>query len=437
MTAQLIDPRGPDLPYPRQTDRIARSSDKLFLLAVGVSFAALILWASFTQLDKVARGSGRVIPQLQNQIVQHFEGGIVTEILVREGDTVTRGAPLLRIENNISRSEVEQARVELAARQLRLLRTSAEVQGDDTFSVPADLEARIPKIVERERSYFETRKSALNAQVQIFGEQQKQKEIELSEFRARSTMLASERELIARKLGNLKRLADIGAVSTNELIDNERVLQQTDQRLSDLSHDIPKTESSLREIARRRFDVLYRFKSDAEKERADAELQAAKLTESINALQDRTSRNTVLAPVDGVVNKLNVSTIGGVVKPGEPIMQIVPSNTAIAVEARLPPSDRAQVWLGLPAVIKISAYEFSTYGGLKGKVTEVSPDTLQDEKGNSYFRVRLEAEGSSFGPDRPILPGMQADVDIIYGRQTIISSLIRPIQRLQDNALRQ
>jgi HlyD family type I secretion membrane fusion protein len=432
-----IERSGAPLPYPRQTDRIARRADTAFIVIIGAGLCAFIAWASLTQLDKIARGSGRVIPQLQNQVVQHFEGGIVTEIMVGEGDTVTKGSPLLRVENNFSRSELEQSRMELAARELRLLRTTAEISGSASFDVPGDLDRRVPQIAERERSYFATRSKALGVQLQILDEQQRQKEIELSELRARAALFRTERDLIAQKLVNLRRLAGIGAVSTNELIDNERVLQQSEQRLSDLSHDIPKTEAALGEIAQRRLDATYRFRADAEKERSEAELQAAKLRESINALQDRSQRNVVTAPVDGVVNKLNVTTVGGVVKSGEPLLQIVPSNTAIAVEARLSPSDRAQVWPGLPAVIKISAYEFSTYGGLKGKVTEVSPDTLQDEKGASYFRVRLEADASGFGPDKPILPGMQADVDIHYGRQTILATLIRPVQRLQESALRQ
>lgn len=426
-----------ELTFPLMSERIGKRSDKVFILIVGLCLAAFIVWASTTELDKVARGSGKVIPQTQNQVVQHFEGGIVTEIMVKEGDVVQRGAPLLRVENSINRSELEQLRVEMVARQIKLLRTSAEIDGADQFKSPDTLRLLQPKIAEREDSYFATRRQTLSVQLQILEDQKRQKEIELSELKARQVLSRSERELLAQKLVNLRRLAGIGAVSANEMIDNERGLQQVDLRISDLDHDIPRTVSAIGEIERRRSETVLRFRSDAEKERSETEVQIAKLTESIAGLQDRSLRNTVLAPIDGVVNKLNVTTVGGVVKSGEPIMQIVPANPAISVEARLSPADRATVWLGLPAVIKISAYEFSTYGGLKGKVTEVSPDTLQDEKGQAYFRVRLEAEGTGFGENRPILPGMQADVDILYGRQLIISSLIRPLQRLQTSALRQ
>jgi HlyD family type I secretion membrane fusion protein len=145
----------------------------------------------------------------------------------------------------------------------------------------------------------------------------------------------------------------------------------------------------------------------------------------------------VIAPITGVVNKLFVSTLGGVVKSGEPLAIIVPIDTSIAIEAKLSPADRAEVWPGLPAIIKVSAYDFSTYGGLKGKVTEVSPDALQDERGQPYFRVRLEAQGDAFGPDKPVVPGMTADVDIVSGRRSIMATLLRPLRHLQENALRQ
>jgi HlyD family type I secretion membrane fusion protein len=425
-----------DLPYPRKTDLITRRVDSIFVYVVASSLVAFIAWASLTELDKVARGSGRVIPQSQNQVVQHFAGGIVTEILVKEGDRVAKGAPLLRIENSMSRSELEQAKLELLARKVRIMRATAEVNGEDSISVPPELHV-VGNIVERELSFFETRRKTLNVQLQILNDQQRQKEIELSELKARSALFRTERELIAQKLANIRKLAASGAVSTNELIDNERVFQQTEQRISEVDHNIPRAASTLEELSRRRVETILKFRTEAEKERSEAELQMAKLMETIGALTERSQRNAVLAPIDGVVNKLNVSTLGGVVKSGEPLLQLVPVDTSVAVEARLSPTDRAQVWPGLPAVIKISAYEFSTYGGLKGKVVEVSPDTLQDEKGQFYFRVRLEADGSSFGKDKPILPGMQADVDILYGRQLIITSLMRPVQRLQESALRQ
>jgi HlyD family type I secretion membrane fusion protein len=241
---------------------------------------------------------------------------------------------------------------------------------------------------------------------------------------------------VLQRVRSLRRLAEMGAVSANDLLDNERSLQQVEARMSDLTHEIPRTESALAELARKSAEAALRFASEADKEASDVALQQAKLKESALALQDRSVRSDVVAPISGIVNKLYVSTVGGVVKSGEPLAVIVPTDSAIAVEARLSPSDRAEVWPGLPAIVKISAYDFSVYGGLKGAVVEVSPDALQDERGQPYFRIRLEASAASFGPDRPVVPGMVADVDILSGRHTILETLLRPLRYVRDNALR-
>mgnify|MGYP002377832234 CR=1 FL=1 len=408
----------------------------MFVSTAFAGVSAFLLWANFTELEKVTRGNGRVIPQVQNQIIQHFEGGIVREILVKEGDRVEKGAPLIRIENSFQRAELLQAQLEIRVKSFRLKRLDAEIRGKE-FEADAELRKDFPRLVETELGLYETRRKTLTEQIAILDDQFKQKEIEISEFKSRWKNTGRERELVLQRVTSLRRLVNVGAVSSNELIENERTLQQIEGRISDLTHDIPKAEAAMSEISRRRSEARLRFQAEAEKERADIELQIAKLNETVTAMRDRSERTEVVAPISGTVNKLNVSTIGGVVKSGDQLGQIVPIDTSIAVEARIQPKDRAEVWPGQVAVVKISAYDFSLYGGLKGKVVEVSPDALQDEKGQPYFRIRLEAEGSNFGPDRPVVPGMIADVDILSGRRTIMETLIRPVKALRDNALRQ
>lgn len=425
-----------ELPYPRQCDRIATRSQRLFVSTAFAGVSAFLVWANFTELDKVTRGNGRVVPQQQNQIIQHLEGGIVREILVKEGDRVEKGAPLLRIENSFQRAELLQAQLEIRVKSLRIQRLEAEIN-NKPFEINPDLQRDFPRIADTEAGLYETRKKTISEQIAILDDQHRQKEIELSELKSRWKNISRERELVVQRVTSLRRLVSVGAVSSNELIENERTLQQIEGRISDLTHDIPKTEAAMSEISRRRSETRLRFRAEAEKERSDIELQIAKLDETVTAMRDRSERSEVIAPISGTVNKLNVTTIGGVVKSGEQLGQIVPIDSSIAVEARILPKDRAEVWPGQTAVVKISAYDFSLYGGLKGKVIEVSPDALQDEKGQPYFRVRLEAGGSSFGPDRPVVPGMIADIDILSGRRTIMETLIRPIKSLRDNALRQ
>lgn len=432
-----VKPDAPRVPYPRQSDRIAKRSSATFLLTCAAGLVALVAWASTTEIDKVTRGSGRVVPQQQNQIVQHFEGGIVAEILAKEGERVERGTPLMRIENRFANAELQQSVLELKAKTLKMQRLQAESQGDKQLNLDPDLVAAIPKIAARERALFSTRQETLAIQVRILSDQYRQKELNLSELRSRWISTKSERELIMQRLTNLRRLAGQGGISNNELLDNERGLQQMDAKLSDLTHDIPRTESELSETGSKIKEATLRFQTDAERDRTETELQMAKLQESISALQDRKSRSEVLAPITGVVNKLFVNTLGGVVKSGEPLVQIVPADQSITIEARLSPADRAKVWLDLPAVVKVSAYDFSIFGGIEGKVVDISPDILQDEKGQPYFRVRLQANSAGLGSDKPILPGMLADVDIISGKQTIMSALVRPVRGVAATALRQ
>jgi membrane fusion protein, adhesin transport system len=426
-----------DAPQPRLVDGLVSEAHLRAVATIAFFVLAFILWAQFTVLDKVVRGVGRVVPQAQNQMVQHFEGGIIADIVVQEGDVVKKGDVLLRIDNSFSRAELQSARLEIRARQLRGARLSSEASGLADLIFGPDMPTDLAIMAARELDLFKSRQQTLEAQIRILDEQMRQKELELSELNSRWVLTQNERDLVTRRLTNLRRLAIAGAVSQNELLDNERGLQQIETRISDLAHTIPRTEAALNELKARRGEISLRFRADAERERTDNELAIAKLEEQITAMKDRSLRAEVTAPIDGVVNKVFFSTVGGVVKSGETLVQLVPTGSAIAVEAKIAPSDRAQIWPGLPATVKVSAYDFSLYGGLSGKVIDISPDTLTDEKGQAYYRVKLEADAATFGRDKPVIPGMMAEVDILSGEQTILQALIRPMRSLKDRALRE
>lgn len=426
-----------DLPYPRAQDRIVARSHVLFLRVVGIGVVGVIAWAALTEIDRVARGPGRIVPETQNQIVQHLEGGIVSEILVREGERVERGQPVMRVENTFFRAELAQARIDIKAKTLRLARLEAETRGVERPELPQDLELEIPDIAEGERAVFARRQSKLAEELSILDDQIRQKQIELSELRSRMPSVEREKQIAEERFTSLQRLTKIGAASTNELLETERLLQQVFARSSDLAHAVPRTQAALSEIERRKTDATMRFRSDAERERTDTLLEIAKLKEAMGALQDRSRRSDVVAPVAGIINKLFVQSVGGVVKSGEPIAQIVPADASITVEMRLAPSDRAEVWPGQKAVVKVSAYEFSVYGGMPARVVDISPDALQDERNQTYFRVKLEADAKAFGPDRPVVPGMLADVDVLAGRHTVLGYLLTPINRIREKAFRQ
>jgi HlyD family type I secretion membrane fusion protein len=423
--------------YPRRCDMIASKAQRQLVLASAIGIGLIIGWAALTTLDKVTRGPGRVVQQTRNQMVQHLEGGIVSEILVREGQMVRAGMPLIRVDNSFSRAELQQNQLELKARTLQMSRLEAESQGQPHFMPSPEAVRDIPQIAQQEASLFRARQEGLNAQISVLNDQHRQKELELAEMQTRWTSTQRERELVTQRVVSLRRLAKMGAVSNNELLDNERALQQIEAKLAGLVHDIPRLEAATSELSRRRDEVRLRFRADAEKEQREAALQIAKLDESIAAMRDRSRRTEVVAPIAGIVNKVFVDTVGGVVKSGEPLVQIVPQDSTVMVEARLSPQDRAEVWPGLPAVVKVSAYDYAIHGGMKGKVLEISPDVLNDDKGEPYFRVRLEADAGAFGADRPVIPGMMAQVDILTGQHSVLRYLIRPVQRLKAEALRQ
>lgn len=425
------------LPFPRRCDTLAKRADIGLLYAVTAALTAILLWASFTSVDQVTRGAGRVVPQLQNQIIQHLEGGIVADILVREGQLVQPGDTLMRIENSFSSAELSQTRLEITAIRARSMRLEAEVTGAEQVTFEDGLELAIPNIVRRERELFASRRQSHVAEMQILRSQLQQKELELSELETRWTNTQRERELVRERVDSMRRLAERGAVSNNALLEDERILQQIETRLSDLLFAVPRTEAAVEEIRQRIEEARLGFREKAQEDLIVAAFEMANLQEAVNAMQDRSARSDVTASVAGIVNTLFINTIGGVVRPAEPLIELVPADAAVVVEARLSPADRAEIWPGLPAVLKITAYEFSVYGGLQGRITEISPDALTDENGEPYFRVRLEAEAGGFGPDLPIVPGMTADVDIITGERTVLDTILSPVRSLADNALRQ
>ena len=239
------------IPYPRQSHKIILGASRSFVVFTAISVIALLIWSSNTEIDRVIRGFGKIVPQSQVQTVQHFEGGILKEILVREGDSVIQGAPLLRIDNSFSRSELAQATIDMKAKQARMIRLTAEVQNIESLTFPDELENDIPKIVDRERELFNGRRATLMAQVGILEDQYKQKSLDLSEARSRWANTIRERELVDKRVSNLRKLNSVGAFSTNDLLDNERSLQQIEQRLSDLVHEIPRDEAIMSEISRR------------------------------------------------------------------------------------------------------------------------------------------------------------------------------------------
>jgi membrane fusion protein, adhesin transport system len=412
------------------------ASQRLLWL-IGSAMMLFLLWAANFSLDKVTRGEGKVLAAIQNQIVQHLEGGIVDAVLVKEGQRVRKGDVLMRIKNQFTEAELSNARTDVSSKSLTLARMAAEVRGDTNLILPSQLVAQSPDIAATERAVFQSRKMQLRQQTAILDDQARGMQADLAQARDRLTNLRAEEALIAKQLSALERAQAAEAVSEHEVLDKRSDLQQLRTRIAETTNGIPKTQAELAEVQTRRHEVWTRFVSETKEKMAQLGLESTKTNNALGAFQDRNKREALLAPMDGVINKIHVQTIGGVVRSGDPLVEIVPTDHSIIIEARLAPKDRGQVWPGLPATVKISAYDYAIYGGLEGKLTDISADVLQDAEGHSYYRLRLEADVSRFGKSKPVVPGMTAEVDIRSGKHTVLEYLMQPVSDLRDKALRE
>lgn len=425
------------LPYPTAADKIAKKAHKTFLITVSVGLGIFIAWATFVHLDTVTRGSGSVIPSLQNQFVQHLEGGIVSEIEVQEGQYVEKGDVLMRVQDQFAQAELSRASLQLTSKEIQLMRLDAEALGKTEIHFDKALKDAFNDQVENEQLLFAIRQKGQEEQILILKDQFERKSLELSEKRARLENMKVEFGLVKQRVDSLRRLAKSGAVSKNDLLKNQTALQQIQTKINDLDFQIPQAVAELSETARRQTEVRLKFRSEAEEEKREALLEISQLRKTIAAMSDRNARTEVRAPIAGKVHRLFQTTIGGIVRGGENLVQLIPSDAPIEVEIKLSPKDRANVWVDLPGVVKISAYDFSIHGGLPAKITDISSDVLQDETGEPYFRVRLEADVTAFGPEKPIIAGMTADVDILTGKRSIMEYLLAPINEVSQKALRE
>lgn len=415
--------------------KIAREGKLLFILASFASVIGFGAWAANTQLTSVTRAAGTVVPPSRNQIVQHLEGGIISQIMVREGDRVERGDPLLRLEDRRWTAALAQTRIELETKSVQRARLQAEADGDETFDPPLlEYSGNAPTT---ERQLFKRRRATLQERAAIYDDQIRRFTLQLAELNARRKNLSDERVLVAERVSSLRRLAAKKAVSRNELLSALTTLQQLETKIADARNQLPQVEAELDETRKRQGEIFTAAQADSAALLADLDLELAKLEENITTMRDREVRSDLRSPVSGVVNKLLVNTVGGIVAPGQEVAEIVPDSEALVVSARLAPNDRGKVWVGMPAILKVTAYDYSIHGGLQAEIAEISPDVVQDENGASFFRVRLTADESDFGSKYPILPGMVADVDMLAQEKTVLQTLVEPLTDLRDTALRE
>lgn len=408
---------------------------RVLLRSIGIVVALFIIWAAVAQLDEVTRGEGRVIPSKQVQVLQSIDGGLVSEILVHEGDVVQENQLLIKIDETRFASSVKENQAQSLGLIAKAARLKALSDGKD-FVPPPEVLAEAPEIVEQERALYEAKRDEMNAAVSIARQQLAQRQQELNEAQARRSQASQGYELTSKELSVTRPLINSGAVSEVELLRLERDVSRYRGERDMASAQITRIQAAINEAQRKIEEVELTFRNDAGKELSETMAKVSALSEGSVALSDRVKQSSIRSPVKGTVKRLLVNTVGGVIQPGKDMIEIVPLEDALLLEARVQPRDIAFLRPGQPAMVKFTAYDFSVYGGLDGTLEHIGADTVMDEKGNAYYIVRVRTSQPGFGAGNlPIIPGMVAEVDILTGKKSVLAYLLKPVLRAKSVAL--
>jgi len=400
--------------------------------------AGLIAWAAFAKLDEVSTAPGQVVPEGKVKVIQHLEGGTVLDIFVHEGDTVKEGQKLLDLDLPVSAVNKDELQVRIDGLILQMARLKAEADG--TTLVFPDAEAkRRPELVEAERRNHLAALQNLQATLSVFDEQARQFALEVQELQAKQRAQQASLVLLKKKMDMSDELLKEGLVSKMDNNELESQVEDLAGQLDILKSTIPKSQSKLDEIKEKAAEEKIKFSHAALSDLDDAQLNLARDREMMNQATDQQRRARLISPTDGIVKSLHFNTVGGVVRSGEDIMEIVPVHDRLEIEAKLSPLDRGYVTVGQPAEVKITAYDYTRYGGLTGTVVQVAPDTTTTSEGQAYYRVIVETDKSSLGDHDalPIEPGMVAMVDNHTGRRSVLRYLITPVLKLKSEAFRE
>ncbi len=423
------------------TRRGAPLATHALLLVIGLFFFFFIGWASQATLEEVTRGDGKVIPSSQVQIVQNLEGGILSNILVREGQIVEKGQVLLRIENTQAGSDYRETR----AKHLRLLATVARLRAEingSKIKFPAEVMSTAPNVAANELELFNARKSGREADLGILRLQERQRRQELIEVRGKLVRLKRSHKLIGEELKITEPLVRTGVVSRVVFLRLEREANDIRGELEETRLIIPRAASALKESQQRIKEQIIKFRTESLGEINERAAELAVISEAITARKDRVFRTDVRSSVRGTIKQIMINTVGGVIRPGQDLVEVVPLEDTLLIEAQIRPADIAFLRPNQEAMVKISAYDFAIYGGLKAKVEHISADTIVDEtkKNESFYLVRLRTDKSYLGLDSkplPIIAGMTASVDILTGEKTVLDYLLKPILRAKSRAMRE
>lgn len=412
---------------------------RLIVWLTALFFVAFIAWATFSEIDEVTRGNGKVIPSQQIQVVQNLEGGILSKLLVHVGDIVEKDQLLLEIDKTRFSAPYMESRVSYLALKAQISRLEAETH-NTPFNTPEEVAKEKPELGLREQQLYTSRKEQLAAKQQILQEQYNQRRQELAELRSKLEEQTRTFALLQRELAMTTPLVAQGAVSEVEVLRLQRQSSEMKGNIETAKLSIPKVESKIAEAKKAMEEAQLIFHNTARAELNEAYSKLEGITANSEALMDRLQRTEVRSPVHGTINQILVNTVGGTIQPGMNLIEIVPLEDSLLVEARIKPADIAFLRPNQQAKVKFTAYDFTVYGGLDAALEHISADSITDKQGEDYYLVRLRTKQSFLGTKTsplPIIPGMVVSVDILTGKKTILSYLLKPVLRAKHTALRE
>ncbi len=415
------------------------SASKLMLWAIFAVFAVLFAWAAVADVETVTRAEGRVVPTARLQTIQNLEGGIVEAIHVKQGAQVQDQQLLVTLSGVQSSADFNSRRQQVLSLQAKVARLQAQVQGEEPRFAPA-LMSEGRTYVDIERMAWQARRGEQQSQLATLDAQlaQKTKELEEAEVSLRTQQQALALGQDEQRI--IENMVERGLEPRLELVRIQRVTSDARGRAEAAALQIERGRAAIREIESRKLSLAGQFRTEAlaELNRSTMELRAAE--EAMPALSDRLARTEIKSPMKGIVNRVFVSTVGGVVKPGEHIVEIVPGDDELIMEALVRPQDIGFVRVGQGARVKVTAYDFALFGSLEGRVQSISPDVVTNEKGETFYNVRVETKTramDTLDKKLPVIPGMQVQVDIITGSKTVLQYLSKPLVAMKENAFRE
>lgn len=412
------------------------TSGRTLIYTIAAVFSLLMIWAAVAPIDEVVSAIGKAVAPSGTQTVQSIDGGLVKEILVKEADKIREGDVILRLDQVRFDSMYGQQQARALSLRARAARLQALTSGVP-FAPDRELYSQIPEIVESERRLYETSLQELSSRSSVIREQISQRRHELADASARYSHSSQAYSIADQELKMNRPLLESGSIPKIEVMRLERAREQANADRNQASAQLSRIRASIQEAEGQLREISFSSKNQWRNQLNDTLGELKGITEGNKALTDRIVHSEVKSPINGTVKRLSVNTTGAVIMPGGVVAEVVPDEETLFVEAQLAPKDRAFIRPGQEAVVKFTAYEYAVYGSLSGSIESITPDTITDERGATYYRARIRIGSGAFGKDLPILPGMQAQVDIKTGKRTVLSYLLRPLLRAKSGALRE